>query len=78
MMSETANVPVAITLSAIAHCLVRVWPAFGGANPGLPVNNAMVVILRIIRRHNHNSSRRRFGRIWAPALKNKGDSVKYG
>jgi hypothetical protein len=53
-MSETVNVPVAIILSAIAHRLVRVWPALGGANPGLPVSNAMVVILRISCRHNDN------------------------
>jgi len=71
-------VPVAIILSAIAHRLVRVWPAFGGANPGLPVSNAMVVMLRISCHHNHNRSRHRFGRIWALTLKNKGDSVKYG
>jgi hypothetical protein len=54
MMSETVNAPVAIILSAIAHRLVRVWPALRGAKPGLPVSNAMVVILRISCRHNHN------------------------
>jgi hypothetical protein len=54
MMSETAKVPVAITLSAIAHSLVRIWPDLGDVNPGLPVSDAMVVFLRIIRHHRHN------------------------
>jgi hypothetical protein len=53
-MSETVNAPVAIILSAIADRLVRVWPALRGAKPGLPVSNAMVVVLRISCRHNHN------------------------
>ena len=75
---EAASVPVAIISSAIARLRVAVRPVLGATNPGLPVSSVMVVICRIIPRHNQNRSRRRFGRTWAPALKNKGDSVKYG
>ena len=79
--SDTVSATVAISSSPATCRFDRVCSARGGAKPGLPVSSAMVVtILRksVRSSHHRRRCRRRFGRIWAEALKNKGDLMEVG